>query len=258
MASRDRMRADWDARAQLDAMHYIAFRPGGPPQDRGEFYRSGERDAARLARPILDRLQFDPHGARILEIGCGMGRLFPGFRMLGFTEIWGTDVSPEMVRLGSEHCPVREAHFLALDDRGLDALEGGWFDYVFSYAVFQHIPDREVIWSYLRGVRRLLRTGGGFQLQFMTPPDPLYRVMQRLPELVHKPVSYLFQQIEAVRRSGSLERRIIPGSVDTWAGARLDAAEVRQRLVDLGFSRVEIVPDLAHAGGHSWWAIGRS
>ena len=34
------------------------------------------------------------------------------------------------------------------------------FDFVYSYAVFQHIPSHDVIWSYLREAHRVLRPGG--------------------------------------------------------------------------------------------------
>ena len=39
------------------------------------------------------------------------------------------------------------------------------FDFVYSYAVFQHIPSREVVFSYLREARRVLKTGGMLRCQ---------------------------------------------------------------------------------------------
>ena len=33
------------------------------------------------------------------------------------------------------------------------------FDFVYSYAVFQHIPSRDVVFQYLREARRVLKTG---------------------------------------------------------------------------------------------------
>jgi SAM-dependent methyltransferase len=39
------------------------------------------------------------------------------------------------------------------------------FDFVYSYAVFQHIPSREVIFNYLREARRVLKTGGVLRCQ---------------------------------------------------------------------------------------------
>ena len=39
------------------------------------------------------------------------------------------------------------------------------FDFVYSYAVFQHIPSREVVFRYLREARRVLKTGGILRCQ---------------------------------------------------------------------------------------------
>ena len=39
------------------------------------------------------------------------------------------------------------------------------FDFVYSYAVFQHIPSREVVFNYLREARRVLKTGGILRCQ---------------------------------------------------------------------------------------------
>jgi hypothetical protein len=39
-------------------------------------------------------------------------------------------------------------------------------DFVYSYAVFQHIPSREVVLSYMHEVVRVLRPGGVFRAQF--------------------------------------------------------------------------------------------
>ena len=39
------------------------------------------------------------------------------------------------------------------------------FDFVYSYAVFQHIPSRDVVFNYLREARRVLKTGGILRCQ---------------------------------------------------------------------------------------------
>jgi hypothetical protein len=39
------------------------------------------------------------------------------------------------------------------------------FDFVYSYAVFQHIPSGEVVFNYLREARRVLKTGGVLRCQ---------------------------------------------------------------------------------------------
>ena len=45
------------------------------------------------------------------------------------------------------------------------------FDFVYSYAVFQHIPSREVVIQYLRETHRVMKTGGLARLQFNGLPQ---------------------------------------------------------------------------------------
>ena len=40
------------------------------------------------------------------------------------------------------------------------------FEFIYSYAVFQHIPSREVVLEYMREIRRVLKPGGVFHGQF--------------------------------------------------------------------------------------------
>src|SRR5687767_398277 len=91
------MREDWDQRASVNAMHYIATTYDPNFSNLELFFRDGKGEAIALVRPILERLGFIPTGKRILEIGCGIGRLFPGFAECGFDEMWGVDVSAEMI-----------------------------------------------------------------------------------------------------------------------------------------------------------------
>ena len=83
-----------------------------------------------------------------------------------FREIHGVDVSDEMIRLATERLrqtPNAHAHHSSGSDLAMFPDEK--FDFVYSYAVFQHIPSREVVFSYLREARRVLKTGGILRCQ---------------------------------------------------------------------------------------------
>jgi hypothetical protein len=76
------------------------------------------------------------------------------------------DVSDEMIRLAGErlrNTPNAHAHHSSGADLAMFPDEK--FDFVYSYAVFQHIPSREVVFSYLREARRVLKTGGILRCQ---------------------------------------------------------------------------------------------
>ena len=161
----ERMRADWNQRAKEDAHYYVAF--GGRDQDEEGF----DATAADVLPCLEFELQRFPRNAnrrawRALEIGCGPGRLIkPLSRHFG--EIHGVDVSDEMIRMARERLrEVPHAHVHATNGASLSQFADESFDFVYSYAVFQHIPSRDVVLEYMREVRRVLKPGGVFRGQF--------------------------------------------------------------------------------------------
>ncbi len=155
----ERMRADWNQRADEDAYYYVAF--GRRDQEDEEFFATAT-DVLRLLTGELKRL---PGRDAALEIGCGPGRLIrPLSRYFG--EIHGVDVSEEMVRLAGERLAgTPNAHAHVRSGADLAEFSDEKFDFVYSYAVFQHIPSREVVFNYLREARRVLKTGGILRCQ---------------------------------------------------------------------------------------------
>lgn len=158
------MREDWNARAREDAGYYVAF--GRRDSSDAEFFATATEVINRLEWelsrvPLLERGNW-----RALEIGCGPGRLIrPMSRH--FVEIHGVDVSDEMIGLAREKLrDIPNARVYTTNGSSLAPFPDESLDFVYSYAVFQHIPSREVIFEYLREIRRVLRTGGLTVLQF--------------------------------------------------------------------------------------------
>src|SRR3984957_18425156 len=159
-----RMRDDWNARAREDAGYYVAFERRN--QDEAEFLAT----ATDVINDLEDELRRVPvaerAGWKALEIGCGPGRLMrPMSRH--FVEIHGVDVSDEMIGLAREKLrDLPNPHAHVTDGASLAQFEPESFDFVYSYAVFQHIPSRDVVFQYLREIRRVLKIGGLARLQF--------------------------------------------------------------------------------------------
>jgi ubiquinone/menaquinone biosynthesis C-methylase UbiE len=159
------MERDWDQRARENARYYVETSQVDWTDE--EFCRSGE---ATLAEQILnDMINIcqgkDPDQMRVLEIGCGTGRVTRALAGL-FGEVHGVDVSGEMVRLARQALADRPNAFVH-QNNGIDLAVLGdlVFDFAFSSIVFQHIPSREVIENYVREVYRLLRPGALFKFQ---------------------------------------------------------------------------------------------
>lgn len=158
-----RMREEWDQRARENARYYINDRD----HEGFAFALSGCVSVCYLLVPIQQRLR---HDMRMLEIGCGIGRMLPFFAQL-FADVHGIDISPSMIEQGRarlRHIPNITLHLG--DGRSLHGLPDAWFDLVLSFEVLQHIPDRAVIADYVHEAFRVLRPGGIARLLVKTKP----------------------------------------------------------------------------------------
>ena len=160
-----KMRSDWDRRARKDAFHYV--NTGRESWDETAFFATGEENVHdQILSEIAEICQGrDPAEMRVLEIGCGVGRMTRALAAK-FGEVHGVDVSPEMVRRANKYLrSTPNAHVYCNSGTDLQVLGDLEFDFAFSFIVFQHIPSREVIDRYVGAVSRRLRSGSMFKFQ---------------------------------------------------------------------------------------------
>jgi SAM-dependent methyltransferase len=161
-----KMREDWDARARDNARHYVANSKDDWTDD--EFFRSGEQTIQeQVLNDLINVCQGKkPEEMRVLEIGCGAGRVTRALAKT-FGEVHAIDVSGEMVRLArGALTDWRNAFVYQNNGTDLSVLPAGLeFDFAFSMIVFQHIPSRHVIENYVREVHSRLRPGALFKFQ---------------------------------------------------------------------------------------------
>lgn len=165
-----KMAHDWDARAKENARYYVAT--GREDWTDEEFFASGERALSeQILNDMINICQGrDPKQMRVIEIGCGAGRITRALSGL-FGEVHGVDVSGEMVAQARQALADRPNAFVYQNNgKDLSVLPPGPYDFAFSMIVFQHIPSREVIYSYVREVHRLLRPGALFKFQVQGDP----------------------------------------------------------------------------------------
>jgi len=173
----EKMRRDWDERARENARFYVnTERTDWTDED---FFTSGRRTVGEEILTDMTNIcqGKDPGQMRVLEIGCGAGRVTRALAEL-FGEVHGVDVSGEMVTLAREALRgLPHAHVYQNNGMDLSVVPVSDFDFAFSTIVFQHIPSREVIENYVREVHRLLRPGALFKFQvqgdasIQTEPD---------------------------------------------------------------------------------------
>ncbi len=158
------MREDWNRRAREDAHYYVAF--GRHEQDEAEFLATASDVLRGFERELKRGLPgVNPRARRALEIGCGPGRLMKPLAAQ-FGEIHGVDVSDEMITLARHRLSeIPHAHPHVGSGADLRQFADESFDFIYSYAVFQHIPDAQVVFSYLRDAARVLKPGGLMRFQ---------------------------------------------------------------------------------------------
>ena len=152
-----RMRTDWDRRAAEDARFYIASGAAGTD---AEFRASGRRDVEDV---VLDGIRLAP-SAGALEIGCGIGRLLVPLAPR-VTRAYGVDISPAMIEKSKSFIADTPNVTTWVTDGSLAPMPDASLDFVFSYIVFQHIPDRAPVRRYVEEAARVLKPGGLFRFQ---------------------------------------------------------------------------------------------
>jgi SAM-dependent methyltransferase len=96
-------------------------------------------------------------GARLLEVGCGMGTDLLQFAR-GGAKVTGVDLTPRSIEISRQHLAVygERGDFAITDGENLPFADES-FDVVYSNGVLHHTPDTA---GAVREVHRVVRTGG--------------------------------------------------------------------------------------------------
>jgi SAM-dependent methyltransferase len=213
------MKNDWDVRAGENAHKAIAC---DDAQNEAAFRASGERDVQLVLEGVPEILEAHQSA---LEIGCGTGRLLEPLSR-HFDQVFGVDVSGEMVRRGQErlaHLP--QVHFVETDGLGKLPFRDASFDFCFSYITFHHIPIKSVVRSYINETYRVVKAAGVARWHFFGRPAGILSSLRE--SVTHK---------------------------DTWRGYKFTLPEVTTAVRAAGFEIVH-----AHyVPAQSWRLFGKT
>jgi ubiquinone/menaquinone biosynthesis C-methylase UbiE len=110
---------------------------------------------------VDDLLQVVPPQARVLEIGCGYGRICRELVNHGFVDVTGYDSSPAMIERGHRESPdlkLRVSHGERIPE------EDGSVDAVVGCAVLTCVPDPTIRRALIAEIERVLRPQGVFHV----------------------------------------------------------------------------------------------
>jgi len=174
--------ANWEAIAATHPYFGVLTDPrflGNPDSDSlAEFFRTGDADAKFLLT-LIERHTGTKPGRRLLDFGCGVGRLSLAFARRG-RDVIGIDVSSTMRTLATQHRDAMQLTSASFID-DIAALPDGAFDVAVSLIVFQHIPVERGE-ELLRHLLRKLAPNGTAALHFTfaRPGGRLRRLARKL------------------------------------------------------------------------------
>ena len=197
-------------------------------------------------------------GARVLDVGCGIGRWSCRLAARGAT-VTGVDLSPTMIVQASRRAAAQgvaaRCRFLAQD---LAALEvDGQFDLILGVTVLQHILEPAALRAAVQRLVSHLSAGGALILLEAAPQravtscdSPIFRARQRdeyrrLFEACGLTVRAITGVDPAPFRSWLLPR--LPRIPRALRALALAAATLLSIPIDVPFGRVAV--------GHSWHAV---
>lgn len=98
-------------------------------------------------------------GMRLIELGSGSGRLLTYIKTLfPELEVWGVDYSAAGVAYAKKHYGKYGVKFKHLPGQNT-SLKAGYFDFVISSHVIEHVTEEEAL-AFMKETRRLLKKGG--------------------------------------------------------------------------------------------------
>lgn len=155
------------------------YKDGRYEMGTAEFFERMDREFYNWNRPLHGDRPFDrlfPYqdygaGAKVLEIGCGLGTMALNWARHG-VEITAVDLNPTSVEQTRRRFEIMglQGRVELMDARQLD-LPDAYFDYVYSWGVLHHSPGLE---QSVNEMMRVLRPGGGFGLMLYHRRSILY------------------------------------------------------------------------------------
>jgi len=154
----------WNKLAKENSLYYINSDKGRGITEK-EFKESGFNDYMfHIASDLLIGERFRPYQSTILDLGCGVGRITE-FMSFDFKEVIGIDISGVMIRKAKKRLKkFTSVKFIETDGESIP-LPDNSIDLVFSYLVFQHIKDREMVEKNFEEVYRALKPKGLFKVR---------------------------------------------------------------------------------------------
>lgn len=154
----------WEILARLNPSYYVFSEPDS--QDEEKYRQSGKRDFERYIssdEKLTDILKNSRERA-CFEFGCGNGRMTE-FLAERFNLVWAIDISSEMVKLAKQRLSrFKNIKYLVGGGEKIKINDNS-IDFIFSYAVLQHLLNKRMVENVLREFYRVVKRDGLIKVQ---------------------------------------------------------------------------------------------
>lgn len=134
-------------------------------------YLEVRRIAGRYARFMLQQYAIRRGGTtelsaedlsrlRILDFGCGVGRVMEAFTELGIGQVDGCDISEAMLTHARASPSLQKSEFFLTNGQDAGAAPEGQYDIAYAFLCLHHIPMRETRIAILRSLAKVLAPDG--------------------------------------------------------------------------------------------------
>ena len=240
------MKEEWNARAQKNAFHYVETHFDG---DIDYFFEKGGERFQSLVVPVLNKLSLNLPESAAVDLGCGLGR-FTRFLSGQFSRVYGVDVSERMVESArSLHKGEKYENIEFVVSDGLQIpIDDHSVDFLWSYEVFQHMPDNKIIECNVREVARVLRPKGYALLHFRTALGSSLKSIyfNVIPANIDRVIRTVFGKDPM--KAGPSFRGAVP----------MNCAQIEEMCDTFGLETIEFRDDPTHKAGTRIFAMVQS
>ncbi|MBT5901167.1 MAG: methyltransferase domain-containing protein [Opitutaceae bacterium] len=126
-----------------------------------DFYPAGRRMYDQIAETFAAIDRPLPQAKRILDFGCGCGRVLRSFGEVPHDgEVWGSDIDDESIKWNQQNLN-HLGQFVTNPTLPPTSFADGFFDAIYSVSVFTHLPE-EMQTAWIQEMHRILEPGGIF------------------------------------------------------------------------------------------------
>jgi len=155
-----------------------------------------------------------PADARVLDLGCGTGRLLHWLSRFD-VQATGVDLSEPQIAAALKNVPGAE--FYLQDGFQYLRENNSSFDAIFSFDVFEHIIGEDALLEWVEAVYAALRNGGFFVCRVPNAAN-LTATFVRYADLTHERLFTTNSLIQLFEAGGFVESRIIPQAYAHFTG----------------------------------------